>query len=287
MTAKPVKQRAALSFNQLLIDEGLDLRQVRLFRHSQKSGSAGQTPYAVWRTDPEGFDVYNSLMREQQVREARHTAVFVATPAGETLFTVVYEVSGPDAVPQGTICPVTNQLRGNSDGVVWFNARRTGLLAEFEGRLVIDWGPGTRSWSQRANKREKPIVELRARFQEAAFPGWHAFRHRVSELDSLPETWKEVLRRSAGVYLLVHEETGQQYVGAAYGEEGFWSRWMNYALTGHGGNVELRRLGLKPADLVVTVLETAPSTATSGDVIAMETGWKSRLGSRVIGLNVN
>lgn len=42
-----------------------------------------------------------------------------------------------------------------------------------------------------------------------------------------------------GVYVIHDTETGEPYVGSAYGDTGIWQRWSNYALTLHGGNVGL------------------------------------------------
>jgi hypothetical protein len=56
--------------------------------------------------------------------------------------------------------------------------------------------------------------------------------------------WADVLRSGRGIYLLVHRETGQQYVGSAYGVDGLLGRWKSYA-DGHGGNVGLKELGAR------------------------------------------
>jgi len=38
------------------------------------------------------------------------------------------------------------------------------------------------------------------------------------------------------------DTTGKLYVGSAYGDSGVWGRWREYARSGHGGNLHLRRL---------------------------------------------
>lgn len=97
---------------------------------------------------------------------------------------------------------------------------------------------------------------------------------------SLP--WQEVLKSVKGVYLLVCKETGKQYVGSAKGEESLWGRFLDYARTGHGGNVELRQRGSR--QYRVTVLEVVNSDT---GIERVEEAWKQKLMSRKFGLNKN
>ena len=274
-----------LTFNGMLENAGLELRDVRLLRHSERERPGGRTPYTLWRTDPETFDRYNAIMKKDRFKNAKYTAVFIVTPSRETVFACIYRIVGCGSVLKGVVCPVKNVSYYGNPNVVFYDIERADLLAEYEGRIIIDWGPGSRSWSQRADRQKKSILEIRTAFKEPSFPGWRKFAHHIEEISSMPEGWKEILRNTAGVYLLVHQETGRQYVGSAYGENGFWGRWRAYEANGHGGNVELKKL--KSKNFVVTVLETVSSSASIEEVIAVESAWKEKLGSRAIGLNAN
>jgi hypothetical protein len=88
--------------------------------------------------------------------------------------------------------------------------------------------------------KDKPIIELRRKFKEPDFAGALNFRQPWSKIEGLPKIWIEILKRTAGVYLLTCRKTKEQYVGSAYGEEGLWQRWMQYAITGHGSNISLK-----------------------------------------------
>lgn len=44
------------------------------------------------------------------------------------------------------------------------------------------------------------------------------------------------------VYVITDKSNGKHYVGSAYGEYAFWSRWAQYAENGHGGNIELKKI---------------------------------------------
>ena len=158
-------------------------------------------------------------------------------------------------------------------------------LAELRGRLWVEWGPGKRAWIQRADRGDKPIVELTRAFEEPAFPGFSSLVLQLSEVDALPSAWSEALRSTRGVYLLTCPKTREQYVGAALGSDGFLGRWRSYAATGHGGNVGLR--SRDPSDYQVCILETVGSGASDEEILALEVLWKRKLQSREMGLNRN
>jgi hypothetical protein len=158
-------------------------------------------------------------------------------------------------------------------------------LSDLVGRLVIDWGPGTRRWVQRADKKNKAVLELRTEFKEPDFPGFLAFIQPLSKLNALPQSWIAALASCKGIYLLTCPKTKEQYVGKASGDIGFWSRWQDYIQTGHGGNVALK--SRDPSDYQVSILEVAGSAATTLDVDKMEARWKQKLQSQEMGLNRN
>ncbi len=89
-------------------------------------------------------------------------------------------------------------------------------------------------------------------------------------------------RATLAASLLVCKESGTQYIGSAKGEESLLARFMDYAKTGHGGNLELKRRGRKAYQ--VSVLEIVNSDV---DIEGLEAAWKRRLLSRTFGLNEN
>ena len=151
-------------------------------------------------------------------------------------------------------------------------------------RIVVAWGSGTRSWSQWAHKQSKEVIELRRHAQEPPFPGFQEFITTLEDIPFLWRSWRQVLSSVNGVYLLVHPE-GDLYVGSAYGEGDFLGRWSDYVANGHGGNQLLKKRGR--ANYTVSVLEVASSAMSPTEIIARESVWKSKLGSRAHGLNAN
>ena len=62
-------------------------------------------------------------------------------------------------------------------------------------------------------------------------------------------------------------------------------RWLEYARSGHGGDVALK--SRDPSDYQVSILEVAGTSLGIGEIITMETLWKQKLQSREMGLNKN
>jgi hypothetical protein len=211
-------------------------------------------------------------------------ASFVAPSRNETLFVGLYRVDAVDKAHPGTISPVLQNDRGIL-GHLLFDIQPDNRLFKYIGLLIIEWGPGFRSWIQRAELQEKQVLEIRREVFDPAFPGFRNFRYEIEKIEAIPFGWSEALRSVNGIYLLVCHETGKQYVGAAYGQDGLWGRFLEYARTGHGGNIELLRRG--PTSYQVSVLEVIAPTASQEDVTKIENAWKDKLRTRDHGLNEN
>jgi hypothetical protein len=273
-----------ITFNTLLEDSGLDPKTVRMARHLDTQSRAKVTPYSVWRTDEQAFAIYNRIQEPKKFSKAAFVASFVVTPAKETLFTNIFRNNGPGEVPLETYCPVSGENRYGTQSI-FYDLIPTDHLAGYQGRLIVDWGPGERAWVQWADRKPKPIIEVRKQFEEPSFPGFEEFSVHLDALNAVPENWKAVLRSVQGIYLLVHLDTSQLYVGSAYGREGFWGRWQDYAANGHGGNVELKKLSSRNYQL--SILKVCSSNSLLDEVVRSENNWKVRLCSRSLGLNAN
>ena len=273
-----------IMFNMILRQAGFRLEEVRLLRHKDTRAVKGYTPYELWRDDRPGFDYYQSTqsMKNQTRLEAPFWAAFVGTPADETLFVGIYGVSNRRLLDHDQPWP----YGGGIDKAGTCNLYDLVLeqrLDDLIGRLLVEWGKGERSWIQRSDRQDKPIIELRQKFDEPAFPGFLNFMQPLSKLDHLPRSWIGVLNANKGVYLLTCPRTREQYVGSASGIDGFWGRWQAYIATGHGGNVKLK--SRDPSDYQVSILEVAGTAATENDILKMEQRWMEKLKSREMGLN--
>lgn len=167
---------------------------------------------------------------------------------------------------------------------------------DLEGRLVIDWGKSTRSWHQWLNKTEKEVLEISPKGYLKPFPGYEDFILTYRELQQLTmnpsanREWHDLLRATAGVYLILDTRDGKQYVGSATGEGGIWNRWCEYVKNGHGGNKQLIELTKTPdaaQHFEFSILRTLPRSMARKTVLAHEALYKNKLGSRAFGLNSN
>jgi hypothetical protein len=266
-----------LTFNDVLRKEKIDPRKVRLVRNHFTGHPERPTPYSLWRNDIESLEKYQRIQRKKRFEVGDLLASFVVAPHKKTLFIGLYSVDGLGRVPAGVRDPVSQK---DAVGLHFYSIHREKRLSEYKGRLSIRWDAG-RAWVQRAHKNEKPVVEIRNN-HEPSFPGFNKFKCDVSHIAEIPEKWQEVLRNVKGVYLLVCKETGRQYVGSAKGGQSLWGRFLDYAKTGHGGNVELKSRG--PYHYQVTILEITNSEA---EIVNIEEAWKVKLMSREFGLNKN
>lgn len=273
-----------LTFNTLLRSENIDPADVRLARHQDSRFPDRPTPYELWRLDDGRFDAYQQIQGRKVFKVGGWLASFVVTPANDTLFVGLYSVDGIGIVPPGIKCPIALDAR-DVTGCTMYDIKPSSRLGRYSGLLVIDWGMGYRSWVQLAKNQDKPVLEIRKAIIEPNFPGFRDFQWDVSKIETIPFSWREALRAVNGIYVLVCQETGKQYVGSAYGYDGLWGRFVDYAKNGHGGNVELKRRGA--ACYQVSVLEVIPPTASFEDIMKAENAWKEKLGSRKHGLNEN
>lgn len=271
-----------LTFNDLLSLEGIDPAVVRLARHQDGRVRAGRL-YEAWRNDREAFEFYQCTQSRDVFPVDSVIASFIVTEARKTVFVGLYSVASRGTCPDGMR---DRLLDIDVSGKHHYDLRPLGQLAEYRDKVVIDWGPGTRSWVQRAANQPKPVLEIAEQY-EPRFPGFRSFTRLIGDIPSLPSGWQQVLRSVNGVYLLVDVKTGQQYVGSAKGADSLLGRWLTYAADGHGGNLALkaaRRSGRRTYQ--VSVLEVVDENTPDETIEQTESYWKSKLLTRQFGLNL-
>lgn len=278
-------------FHEFLERCGYDPGRTRLLRHDARGGLA-------WRRGSDAFLCFASFQTQANSPykgAPTHACHFIAGPTiagtATALFVGTTDVRNGrpwdrDEMPLIRDEEVIAQERASVHPLNLYDLTWCPACSVYVERILIDWGPGTRTWSQWAHRRNKLILELRLDAREVPFPGFGGFRERISSLEGLPQSWRAALGSARGVYLLVTED-GQQYVGSAYGVDGFMGRWRQYAANGHGGNQELRGLAIDQRDYEVSILETASPEMSAADIIAREGAWKEKLGARAHGLNAN
>lgn len=173
------------------------------------------------------------------------------------------------------------------DSVVEFDMRDTGWRSEWSRRLVVDWPEPERAWYRWANRNSFPVRAIaEEQLLVAPIPDWHDLILDRQQLKFLPSDWHGSLSQWRGIYLIIDQSDGRQYVGSAYGRENLLQRWQEYGRTGHGGNKHLR--ARDPANFVFSILQRTSPDLTLDDVVKLESSWKKRLGTKwPAGLNEN
>jgi hypothetical protein len=273
-----------INFNDVLRSEGIELTNVRLVRHLD-TGHREPTIYAAWRS-PNGRHLVEEYQRIQSRRVFRvgdAVASFVVTPRprSETLFIGLYHVVAVGKCEPGARDPIYGD---DVAGMNRYDLEYDDALAQYVERLSIEWGPGSRAWVQKAGRQPKQVRALKDQ-EDPPFPGFSQFCLDVDQIPGLYSSWQQMLREVKGIYVLVDKDTGAQYVGSAKGEESLLARFMAYAQSGHGGNVELRRR--KGARYQVGVLEVVNLALPDRRIEEIEAGWKRKLLTREFGLNRN
>jgi len=172
-------------------------------------------------------------------------------------------------------------------------------LEHLDGRAVVHFEKKFRASYLRGPKYAHQLVidSIRPiRMTIGDFPGFNGVLLTFPMLRTIVReqnpSWRSALGNVSGVYLIVDNSSGLQYVGSAYGGVGIWQRWSNYAATKHGGNKELKQL-LKTempgheSNFQFSLLEVCDLNAGDDFIVDRETHWKTVLRSREFGLNAN
>lgn len=288
--------------NELLEQEGVPAAKTLLMRHRPTEPKLNRVFDSIAGERPDLFDCYQSthgprtqaalLRAEYLVSTIRHTA-------GHATFVGLYEIRGSRVMTneQAYARPLHQRLielgmtgdfafQGNTS-VHEFDLRRTDWGANWSGRLILKW-PGTdRAWYQWLG-RNRYLIHAIAEHSVLSppIPDWQDLSLSWQELAVLPTNWQHALRQWRGIYLITDELDRMRYVGSAAGGENLLQRWLNYAQSGHGGNVRLRQRD--PASFRFAILQRLSPDAPLDEVQITEASWKVRLGTRwPHGLNEN
>lgn len=167
-------------------------------------------------------------------------------------------------------------------------------LQKYIGRLIIRYHNSAQTMVRRAdNLMDQLIVHqiLPDVFNEDEFQGYDKVNLSWADLQRVvkKENWRTALRNQKAVYLLSDSSNGKFYVGSAYGDQMLLGRWESYLKTGHGGNVELKKLGKKHIQehFRYSILDIYKSSTPDKVILEREAWWKETLGTRRFGYNAN
>lgn len=265
-----------LDLNQF--DSFKENRDVKVVRHKEMK-------FDLWELRRDGgFDRYQKNQSWDVFVNAQFLISFIAERYRYARFVGVWQILSKGKQKSGKgIAYKTKELSGFDD---------------FKSRLIIDWGEGTRSWAQLLHRQgNKDVVELLPTNYVMDFPGFYNFTLSYEQLATMiknPDSnreWERMLSSVSGVYLILDQSSGKQYVGSAYGTGGIWSRWASYSRSKSGGNLLLKELLKKSPNgykqFQFSILRVLEPSATKDEVLDQESLTKRKLGSRAFGLNIN
>lgn len=287
----PTTGSAGLGIMDLLTPRGFDPTcRAKLVRHQDKRYDVHQLVRDGW------IELYQSIQAKDIFGKCDYIVTFSGDGGTRAKMLGVYRVvkgrkQKPKDLPKGS---PFEEWRGG-DGY-FYELDHQSQYADLEGRVVIDWGSAALSWHQYV--ANKPVIELYPPGRSLTpFTDYLDFSLSFSELRALIKSpdahrdWKASLSVVFGIYLILAERTGHQYVGSACGLSGIWGRWSTYAATGHGGNKLLKELVASnlgyPDAFRFSILQVLPKTTKKTEVIRWENQYKLKLGSRATGLNAS
>lgn len=289
-----------MEFNDLLNRGKLSPEGVLVFRHRPKEPKLRDVLPWLVEENHRLFNAYQQTQGpivEKAMQSASYVAAFIGHEPGKALFVGLYKV--------GKTKPMSYQqfwsnranaelhnkygLTGMEDkkgACLWFDLVRTDFRAGWRGKLTVRWPGKELSWWRWATRNTFEILSIA---EESLFvqkmPPWDQVKLSWAQLQVLPRSWRDELSRWRGIYFICDSSDGKGYVGAAYGADNIFGRWLNYAKSGHGGNTKLKKRN--PKDFQFSVLQILPHDMAKDDVCHAETTWKERLHTREYGLNDN
>ena len=291
-----------LTLNELLRLSGIAEKEVLVFRHRPFEPQLNRVFDWIIAERPDLFDYYQSShfsRTEAALAKAGYLASFVRHTPGRALFVGMYQVASFQRISaeEHMSRPLHHELISlgmtgtkaaeGRDSVLEFTLPLTDWHADWRGRLIIRWPGLERSWYRWADRNEFVIEAIaRESLFNRAMPHWDELAVDWNELALLPAGWCAALSQWRGIYLIIDQSDGKQYVGSAYGAQNILQRWREYARTGHGGNKLLRERN--PSNFRFAILQRVSPDLPDADVIRIERTWKDRLKTRVPeGLNEN
>ena len=268
-----------------IMNTDMNLAETKLHLATQGSG---EHPLDLYRIGQ--FEEFQRWQKQRNF-ERKFVLALIERPAQDSwLFAGVYHSSGVKSKEWRDV---------RQSDYYRYELTEDEACREMNGRLVATFSrPGRQPYLDAEKWSDKIVLSeiFAEKLSFGEFPGFRAVNLTKDELELMIQksldSWRTALSSVTGVYLISDTTSGKLYVGSAYGEEGIWQRWSDYAESGHGGNVELQKLledeGSDYAkNFRFSILEISDLHASRDDILKRESHWKDVLMSRTYGLNDN
>lgn len=193
--------------------------------------------------------------------------------------------------------PTKDQIIGKQkrlrDRYFFYDMRLTRFMYEYINRLFIIWTNPSANYGRWIEDNKYLVHSIKPSDDNSigALPSdYFKIRLEFKKLKKVFEyqidnyDWYSYLSKRAGVYLIYDKSTGEQYIGSASGENGFWGRWSTY-VDKKDGNVSLKNKNYDNFQFCI-IWETLNSS-NQEKIWDAETEMKKNFGTRVHGLNNN
>lgn len=241
------------------------------------------TLYNLYRTEPEKFFMYQNEQRDKNFLDVEYIVSFIGEEGTESRFIGVFKNNG---------------IIENFEDHQIFDFEEISGFEILKERIIIDWGKNAISWHQWYDN-EKEVIRIDKGISDKDIPlftGYNDVLLNYRQLKTIFEKenidWKNRLDCCNCIYLIQDKHNGKQYVGSTYGKDGVWGRWKEYAESGHGNDVELKKL-IDSDSLYAekyfqwTILEILPLQISDSVAIDRELLWKRKFCTNQFGYNLN
>ena len=270
-----------------------DVERIRLIRHkdSRKEKIIGgkiyeNSLYDIYLYDNDAFMTYQSEQLVKKFKNVDYIVSFIGEESTSSRFVGVYKNNG--------ILQMLPDYKGES--LARFDIQEISGFELLKERVIIDWNNPVQ-WLQHYN--EMPVIRIDRGLMENNLPVFVRYEDVMLNYTQLktiinsnnPE-WKSRLESCNCIYLILDKSNGKQYVGSTYNTKGIWGRWSEYAKTGHGDDVELKKcIDSDPKyaekNFQWCILETLPIKILPEQAIERESLYKRKLGTRMYGYSKN
>ena len=269
--------------------DNADVKRIRLIRHkdSRKVKTIGgqsyeNSLYDIYLYENDVFMTYQSEQLVKKFKDVDYIVSFIGEESTSSRFVGVYKNNG-----------ILQMLPDyNGEAHARFDIKEIHGFELLKERVVIDWNNPVQ-WLQHYN--EMPVIRIDRGLMENNLPVFVRYEDVVLDyiqlqtiINSNNPEWKSKLGSCNCIYLILDKNTGKQYVGSTYNTKGIWGRWSEYAQTGHGGDVELKKCIEADSHYAEKyfqwcILETLPIKILPDQAIERESLYKRKLGARIFG----
>ena len=270
-----------------------DVERIRLIRHkdSRKEKIIGgkiyeNSLYDIYLYENDAFMTYQSEQLVKKFKNVDYIVSFIGEESTSSRFVGVYKNNG--------ILQMLPDYKGES--LARFDIQEISGFELLKERVIIDWNNPVQ-WLQHYNAM--PVIRIDRGLMENNLPVFVRYEDVMLNYTQLktiinsnnPE-WKSRLESCNCIYLILDKSNGKQYVGSTYNTKGIWGRWSEYAKTGHGDDVELKKcIDSDPKyaekNFQWCILETLPIKILPEQAIERESLYKRKLGTRMYGYSKN